>query len=207
MPFYDRSILIQETLGTLKEALQLEILITILVVLLLLFNLRASVLVAGSLPVAVLMCFIAMRYWEVEANILALSGIVIAVGTMVDMGIVLTENMLTYLKKAPNKETISKSITKATKEIAPAIITALATTIVSFLPVFTMVAEEGKLFRPLAFTKTFALIASLVVSILILPSIAVQFFGIVSKNKRKSIFYSVSLILFSSLLLLSLIHI
>lgn len=201
VPFYDRSILIQETLGTLKEALQLEILITILVVLLLLFNLRASVLVAGSLPVAVLMCFIAMRYWEVEANILALSGIVIAVGTMVDMGIVLTENMLTHLKKAPNKETISTSITKATKEVAPAIITALATTIVSFLPVFTMVAEEGKLFRPLAFTKTFALIASLVVSILILPSIAVQLFSIDSKNKQKSIFYSVSLILFSSLLL------
>ncbi|HPK10689.1 MAG TPA: efflux RND transporter permease subunit, partial [Saprospiraceae bacterium] len=94
VPFYDRTDLINETLGTLEEALSLEILITIIVIILMLLNLRSSLLVAASLPVAVLMCFIAMRYFGVDANIVALSGIAIAVGTMVDMGIVLTESMV-----------------------------------------------------------------------------------------------------------------
>ena len=127
VPFYDRTQLIAQTLGTLKETLHLEILITVMVVLLLLLNLRSSLLVAGTLPVAVLICFIAMRYAAVEANIMALSGIVIAVGTMVDMGIVLTENMVTHLKKAPSKQPVATTIINATKEVAPAIITALAT--------------------------------------------------------------------------------
>jgi len=200
VPFYDRTQLIQQTLGTLKEALHLEILITIMVVLLLLLNLRSSLLVAGALPVAVLMCFIAMRYGEVEANIMALSGIVIAVGTMVDMGIVLTENMLTHLKKAPPMQTLTTTITNATKEVAPAVLTALATTVVSFLPVFTMVGAEGKLFRPLAFTKTFALIASIVVAITILPPLAVQIFGAKSKSKSKGLGYSIALLLSSGAL-------
>ncbi len=200
VPFYDRTQLIQQTLGTLKEALHLEILITIMVVLLLLLNLRSSLLVAGALPVAVLMCFIAMRYGEVEANIMALSGIVIAVGTMVDMGIVLTENMLTHIKKAPPKQTLTTTITNATKEVAPAVLTAIATTVVSFLPVFTMVGAEGKLFRPLAFTKTFALIASIVVAITILPPLAVQFFGAKSKSKSKGLGYSIALLLSSGAL-------
>lgn len=200
VPFYDRTQLISQTLGTLKEALHLEILITIMVVLLLLLNLRSSLLVAGVLPVAVLMCFIAMRYAAVEANIMALSGIVIAVGTMVDMGIVLTENMLTHLKKAPPKQPLTTIIINATKEVAPAVITALATTVVSFLPVFTMVGAEGKLFRPLAFTKTFALIASVVVAITLLPPLAVQFFGFQSKAERKHLGYSLALLFFSGAL-------
>ena len=201
VPFYDRTQLIQETLGTLKEALRLEILITILVVLLLLLNIRSSLLVAGSLPVAVLMCFIAMRYWEVEANIVALSGIVIAVGTLVDMGIVLTENMLTHIKKAGDQQPISVTITNATKEVAPAVITAIATTVVSFLPVFTMVGAEGKLFRPLAFTKTFSLLAAIVVAITLLPPLAVQLFGLPSKTNRKTVGYSLALLLLSAVLL------
>ena len=88
IPFYDRTQLIKETVGTLQEALTLEILITIIVVILMLFNIKSSLLVSGTLPIAVLMCFIAMKYFGVDANIVALSGIAIAIGTMVDMGIV-----------------------------------------------------------------------------------------------------------------------
>ncbi|MTB50408.1 efflux RND transporter permease subunit [Lewinella sp. W8] len=172
VPFYDRSQLIRETIGTLEEALTLEILITAIVVILLLFNLKSSLLVAGTLPVAVLMCFIAMRYFGVDANIVALSGIAIAIGTMVDMGIVLTESMVYRLNDPPEGESRLESIYEATVEVGSAVLTAVATTIISFLPVFTMEAAEGKLFRPLAFTKTFALIAAIVVALAFIPALA-----------------------------------
>ena len=201
VPFYDRTDLINETLGTLEEALGLEILITIIVVILMLLNLRSSLLVAGSLPVAVLMCFIAMRYFGVDANIVALSGIAIAVGTMVDMGIVLTESMVSRMKTAPPGQAIATTIYNATTEVASAVITAVATTVVSFLPVFTMVAAEGKLFRPLAFTKTFALIASIVVAITIVPPLATQLFGFKTKSKWLSFGYNIGLVVFSIFLL------
>ncbi|WP_116106971.1 efflux RND transporter permease subunit [Lewinella sp. IMCC34191] len=178
VPFYDRSNLIYETLGTLEEALTLEIVITALVVILLLFNLRSSLLVAGTLPVGVLMCFIAMRYFGVDANIVALSGIAIAIGTMVDMGIVLAESMVYRLENAPPGESKLESIYEATVEVASAVLTAVATTVISFLPVFTMEAAEGKLFRPLAFTKTFALVAAIFVSIAFIPALAHQLYGI-----------------------------
>jgi Cu(I)/Ag(I) efflux system membrane protein CusA/SilA len=201
VPFYDRSKLINETLGTLEEALSLEILITIIVIILLLLNLKSSFLVAGSLPVAVLICFIAMRYFGVDANIVALSGIAIAIGTMVDMGIVLIESMNIHLEKAPKEQTISTTIYNATREVAPAVITAVATTIVSFLPVFTMEAAEGKLFRPLAFTKTFALLASILVSITILPPLATQIFSLKSKSKWLPLVYNACLFVLSIALL------
>lgn len=178
VPFYDRTQLIHETIGTLREALSLEILITIIVVILMLLNLRSSLMVSASLPIAVLMCFIAMRYFGVDANIVALSGIAIAIGTMVDMGIVLTESMVRRMEEAPPGERLLETIYTATMEVGSAVITAVATTVISFLPVFTMEAAEGKLFRPLAFTKTFALIASIIVAITILPPLAHSIFGI-----------------------------
>ncbi|MBB4079400.1 Cu(I)/Ag(I) efflux system membrane protein CusA/SilA [Lewinella aquimaris] len=194
VPFYDRSGLIKETIGTLEEALTLEILITAIVVILLLFNLKSSLLVAGTLPVAVLMCFIAMRYFGVDANIVALSGIAIAIGTMVDMGIVLTESMVYRLNNAPPGESRLESIYEATVEVASAVITAVATTIISFLPVFTMEAAEGKLFRPLAFTKTFALIAAIFVSIAFIPALADQVFRLDRHGKRRKILSNLLLI-------------
>jgi Cu(I)/Ag(I) efflux system membrane protein CusA/SilA len=102
VPFYDRSELIQETLGTLNEALTLEILITILVIIIMVFNLRASILISGLLPVAVLMVFIAMKLFNVDANIVALSGIAIAIGTMVDVGVILSENIIRHLDEHEN---------------------------------------------------------------------------------------------------------
>ena len=193
VPFYDRSSLINETIGTLEEALTLEILITIIVVILMLLNLKSSLLISSSLPVAVLMCFIAMRYFGVDANIVALSGIAIAVGTMVDMGIVLTESMVSHMKIAPADEPIRTTIYLATVDVASAVVTAVATTIVSFLPVFTMEASEGKLFRPLAFTKTFALIASIIVAIAIVPPMAETLFKYKKKGNLSAYFTNAAL--------------
>jgi Cu(I)/Ag(I) efflux system membrane protein CusA/SilA len=182
IPFYDRTQLIQETIGTLDEALTLEVLITVIVVILMLFNLKSSLLVSGALSVAVLMCFVMMRQFGIDANIVSLSGIAIAIGTMVDMGIVLTESMVKNMKEAPPGQSLFTTIYEATVEVASAVVTAVSTTIVSFLPVFAMQAAEGKLFRPLAFTKTFALLASIVLAITVLPPLAHSLFSVQPKK-------------------------
>jgi Cu(I)/Ag(I) efflux system membrane protein CusA/SilA len=196
IPFYDRTQLINETIGTLQEALTLEILITIMVVILLLFNLKSSLLIAGTLPVAVLMCFIAMKYFGVDANIVALSGIAIAIGTMVDMGIVLIESIVNRIEAVKNKtlekEPLLETVYQATTEVASAVITAVATTVISFLPVFTMEAAEGKLFKPLAYTKTFALVASIMVAIMIIPPLAYSLFSLRWKWKGGKKFAALS---------------
>tara|TARA_R110001632_G_scaffold19898_4_gene59830 strand:- start:4704 stop:8411 length:3708 start_codon:yes stop_codon:yes gene_type:complete len=177
VPFYDRTELIQETLGTLNEALTLEILITILVIIVMVFNLRASILISGLLPVAVLMVFIAMKLFGVDANIVALSGIAIAIGTMVDVGVILSENIIRHLdEESHNKLPINEIVYNATTEVSGAIVTAVMTTIISFIPVFTMIGAEGKLFRPLAFTKTFALTASLLIALFLIPPFAAYLF-------------------------------
>ena len=183
VPFYDRTQLINETLGTLEEALSLQILITILVIIVMIYNLRASLLISSLLPIAVLMVFITMRYAGVDANIVALSGIAIAIGTMVDLGIILSENIVKHMDEAPPGQKFIDTVYKGASEVATAILTAVSTTIVSFIPVFTMEAAEGKLFGPLAFTKTFALIAALVVALFILPTFAHWFFGTRIRNK------------------------
>lgn len=186
VPFYDRTQLINETIGTLQEAITLQILVTIIVVILMLLNLKSSLLISGTLPVAVLMCFIAMKYFGVDANIVALSGIAIAIGTMVDMGIVLAESMVKRINEAPPDEPLLESVYEATTEVASAVITAVATTVISFLPVFTMEAAEGKLFKPLAYTKTFALVASIIVAITIVPPLAHSIFSLRSSKKMWS---------------------
>ncbi len=172
VPFYDRTGLIHETLGTLHAALTEEILVTIIVILVMVMHLRSSLLISSLLPLAVLMCFIAMKVFGVDANIVALSGIAIAIGTMVDMGIILCENILKHLDDAETKENRLEVIYRATREVAGAVLTAVSTTVISFLPVFTMIGAEGKLFRPLAFTKTFALTASVIVALAIIPPAA-----------------------------------
>lgn len=177
VPFYDRTELIYETLGTLESALSLQILISILVIIVMIYNLRASLMISFLLPIAVLMVFIAMRYTGVTANIVALSGIAIAIGTMVDLGIILSENIIKRMEEASPDEKLINTIYKGASEVSSAILTAVSTTIVSFLPVFTMQGAEGKLFGPLAFTKTFALVAALLVTLLIFPTLAHWFFG------------------------------
>ncbi len=217
VPFYDRSGLILETLGTLEEAVSLEILVTIIVVVLMVMHLRGALLISGVLPLAVLFAFIGMKLFHVDANIVALSGIAIAIGTIVDMGIVMIENILKHLEAerlnvsrngeremggqgevgtnqtlpvtdSPNlpistNPPVSPSphlplsntleiVYRACTEVGGAVLTAVLTTVISFLPVFTMQAAEGKLFKPLAYTKTFALIGSIVVALTLIPPLA-----------------------------------
>ncbi len=199
VPFYDRTGLIQETIGTLESALSHEVLISIIVIIVLMFNLRASIIISGLLPVAVLMTFIVMKLTGVEANIVALSGIAIAIGVMVDVGIIFVENIFRHLEMPENHNAkgtaLRNVIYNATIEVSSAVITALSTTVVSFLPVFAMEAAEGKLFRPLAFTKTFALLSSFILGIMVLPMMADIIFSIRFDKRRVSRIFNAALII------------
>jgi Cu(I)/Ag(I) efflux system membrane protein CusA/SilA len=190
VPFYDRTGLIQETLGTLNKALIEQALVTILVVMVMVLHLRSALLISSMLPLAVLMAFITMNLFGVEANVVALAGIAIAIGTIVDMGIIVIENILKHLEenskseiRNPRREITSQTssvrgrgslevIYRATREVGSAVLTAIATTVISFLPVFTMTGMEGKLFQPLAFTKTFVLIGSVLIALFLIPAAA-----------------------------------
>ena len=172
VPFYDRSGLIKQTLETLNSAISQQVLVTIIVVLLMVMHLRSSILISAMLPITVLMTFIGMKVFKVDANIVALSGIAIAIGTIVDMGIVLSENILRRLDEADPSEPRLEVVYRATTEVGSAVLTAVATTVVGFMPVFAMQAAEGKLFKPLAYTKTFALVSSIIIALTILPSAA-----------------------------------
>lgn len=192
VPFYDRTGLIKETLGTLEEAISLELLISILVVIVLVLNLRASFLISSLLPIGVLIAFVAMRQFGVDANIVALSGIAISIGVMVDVGVVFTENIIRHIDMPENigakGKRLLEVIYNGATEVAGAVVTALATTIVSFLPVFAMEAAEGKLFKPLAFTKTFTMLAALIIGLIIIPTLANLIFSIkFDKSKYKKI--------------------
>ena len=183
VPFYDRTGLIKETIGTLETALSHEILICVIVIIVLVLNLRASIVIASMLPIAVLATFIIMRYTGIAANIVALSGIAIAIGVMVDVGVVFVESIIRYREMPENRhiqggKAFVNLIYKAVSEVSGAISTAMITTIVSFLPVFTMEAQEGKMFSPLAYTKTYALASAFVLGLILLPSLSYWLFSI-----------------------------
>ncbi len=172
VPFYDRTQLIHETLGTLKNALSDEILVAIIVVVVMVSHLVTSALISLVLPLAVLMTFVIMKTVGVDANIMALSGIAIAIGVMVDMGIILCENIVRHMEHDPPGKSRFQLIHEATTEVGAAVMTSAATTIIAFLPVFTLTGPEGKLFKPVAFTKTFAIASSLVLALSIIPPLA-----------------------------------
>ena len=196
VPFYDRTGLIKETIGTLETALSHEILICVIVIIVLVLNLRASIVIASMLPIAVLATFIIMRYTGIAANIVALSGIAIAIGVMVDVGVVFVESIIRYREMPENRhiqggKAFVNLIYKAVSEVSGAISTAMITTIVSFLPVFTMEAQEGKMFSPLAYTKTYALASAFVLGLILLPSLSYWLFSIKihSRQIRKILNY------------------
>lgn len=172
VPFYDRARLIEETLQTLSGALHYELMITVLVVLLLLGHLETAALVSIVLPLSVASTLICMRVSGIGADVMALSGIAIAIGTMVDVSIVFAENIREHLQKASPGESTDFSIARAVGEVAPAIVTATATTVLSFLPIFGLSGQEGRMFSPLAITKTLALGSAGVVTLLVVPAIA-----------------------------------
>ncbi len=175
---YDRSGLIDETMATLTHALRDEIIITAIIILLFLLHIRSSFVVAICLPAAVLMSFIAMQFVGVGANIMSLAGIAIAIGTMVDMGIIVSENVYQHLSdwekgqdESKGKKVRNEVVYDATVEVAPAVVTAVATTIVSFLPVFFLTGRDFKLFSPLAYTKTFAIAAAMITAVTVVPAL------------------------------------
>ncbi|MFT4588932.1 MAG: Cu(I)/Ag(I) efflux system membrane protein CusA/SilA [Limisphaerales bacterium] len=194
VPFYDRTGLINETLETLKSALTEEILIAIIVVLVMVMHLRTSILITGLVPLAVLMCFGGMKLLGVDANIVALSGIAIAIGTMVDIGIVISENILKRLEEAQPSEDRLQVVLSASREVGGAALAAVATTIISFLPVFTMEAAEGKLFRPLAWTTILSLIASAFLALTVIPPLAHTLLagGVQGKRLRRIVYGAVA---------------
>ncbi|PQO39589.1 AcrB/AcrD/AcrF family protein [Bremerella cremea] len=196
---YDRTGLINETIATLTSALTQEIMITALVILLFLLHVRASLVVALTLPIAVLMAFVAMYVFGIDANIMSLAGIAIAIGTMVDMGIIVSETIYDQLadwerdgRPGGNPRRL-EIIREAASEVAPAVVTAVMTTVVSFLPVFMLTGRDYKLFAPLAWTKTFSLIAALIVAVTLVPLLSRFLLRTSQAKQRTRVFAGIGL--------------
>ncbi len=169
VPFYDRSTLIAETVETLSSSLWQQMLIALLVVFFLLRAPRSSLLLAFTLPFGVLLALLTMQLLGMSANLMALGGIAIAIGTMVDLGIVIIESVRAKQQRL-GRELERSDVLDAASEVAPAILTSTLTTIISFLPVFALPPQDAKLFGPLAATKTFAMVAALFIALLFLPA-------------------------------------
>ncbi len=173
VPFYDRTTIVDETLDTLKKALAEEALLASLVILFFLLHLRTTVTVLATLPLAVALTFILMYQFGVDSNIMSLAGLAIAIGDVADMGIIMSENIYRRIASATEQEKREKGhfgiVYEGATEVGGAIITAVSNTIVSFIPVFFLTDQEGKMFKPLAFTKTFAIGSSVVLAITVVP--------------------------------------
>ena len=165
--FYDRSELIDRTIDTLKTALSEEILLVILAHIIFLFHFRSILIVTLPLPVSILISFILMRQFGFTSNIMSLSGIAIAIGVLVDAAIVITENVIRRCEQAG--ETTKEVILAAAKQVGRPIVFAMSIIILAFVPVFALSGQEGKLFHPLAFAKTFAMLGATLLAVTIVP--------------------------------------
>lgn len=176
-PFYDRSELVENTMGTVYSALAQEIVITAIVILAFLLHFKSSILVSLTLPFGVGISFILMHFLKIDSNVMSLSGLVIAIGSMVDMGIIMTENIYSHLADNPTNDPKQRTriISESAKEIGPAILTAVLTTVVTFIPVFALEGAEGKLFVPLAWAKTLAMLGAVFVAIVLIPVLSIFF--------------------------------
>jgi copper/silver efflux system protein len=174
---YDRSDLISAAVHTLKKALWEEILIVSLVIFLFLLHLRSSLVVILTLPLAVLISFIVMYHFKVTSNIMSLGGIAIAIGALVDAGIVVVENAYRHLSEGTDEErkNIVNTVYEACKTVGRPIFFSVLIIVLSFLPVFLLTGQEGKLFFPLAMTKTGAMAAGAILAITIVPVLATFF--------------------------------
>ncbi len=181
--FYDRSQLIEETNATVVDTLQEAIITTVLVVVVFLLHLRASLATAVGLPLGMLFAFLVMHFLGVSANLMSLAGIAIAIGVMVDFGIIMTENITQHLvdlqtkcqregramPTSPWNEEIIETVVTASREVARPLITSAATTVIGFLPIFALTDQAGRLFIPLALTKTLAISGSVLVGVFLVP--------------------------------------
>jgi Cu(I)/Ag(I) efflux system membrane protein CusA/SilA len=180
VPFYDRTTIVGQTIDTLRKALTEEALLASLVILVFLLHLRATATVLATLPLAIALTFILMNRFGVDSNIMSLAGLAIAIGDVADMGIIMSENIYRRIASASEQERREKGhfglVYEGAAEVGGAILTAVSNTIVSFLPVFFLTDQEGKLFKPLAFTKTFAIGSSVVLALTVVPFLCLLLF-------------------------------
>ena len=175
VPVYDRSTLIESAIETLKGTLLEESLVVAAVTIIFLLHVRSALVAIIMLPVGILMAFSAMKFLGLGSNIMSLGGIAIAIGAMIDAAIVMIENAHKHLERAaPDKPRLDILI-EAAAEVGPALFFSLLIITVSFLPIFTLENQEGKLFGPLAFTKTFAMAAAAILSVTLVPALMVIF--------------------------------
>ena len=176
VPVYDRTVLIENSVATLREKLIEEMAIVALVCVVFLLHLRSALVAVITLPLAVLMAFIVMYFQGVGANIMSLGGIAIAIGAMVDAAIVIVENAHRHLERdresGGGKTPHWRIIARASTEVGPTLFFALLVITISFAPIFALEAQEGRLFRPLAFTKTYAMAAAALLSVTLVPVLA-----------------------------------
>lgn len=166
---YDRSHLIRRAIATLKEKLIEEFLIVSFVCIVFLLHFRSSLVAILMLPVAILISFIVMYYLKINANIMSLGGIAIAIGAMIDAAIIMIENVHKHMEKEGEKKDRWQIVIDASKEVGPPLFFSLLIITISFMPIFTLEAQEGRLFKPLAYTKTFAMAAAAILSITLVP--------------------------------------
>jgi len=168
---YDRSTLIRNAVGTLQHRLIEEFILVAIVCAVFLFHLRSSLVIVLSLPIGILVAFIIMKHQGINANIMSLGGIAIAIGAMVDAAIVMIENVHKQLELNPDADSRAEVMLKAMLDVGPPLFFSLLIITLSFLPVFTLEAQEGRLFAPLAFTKTYAMAAAAGLSITLVPAL------------------------------------
>jgi copper/silver efflux system protein len=175
IPVYDRSNLIHDAIETLKKTLTEESIVVALVCMVFLLHVRSALVAVLMLPVGILMSFAAMKALGLGSNIMSLGGIAIAIGAMIDAAIVMIENAHKHLERAPADKPRIDVLIAAASEVGPALFFSLLIITVSFLPIFTMEAQEGRLFSPLAFTKTFAMASAAILSVTLVPALMVLF--------------------------------
>jgi len=175
VPVYDRSTLINSAIETLKGTLFEESLVVAAVTIIFLLHLRSALVAIIMLPVAILMAFSAMKFLGLGSNIMSLGGIAIAIGAMIDAAIVMIENAHKHLERAEPGKPRLEIVIEAAAEVGPALFFSLLIITVSFLPIFTLENQEGRLFGPLAFTKTFSMAAAAILSVTLVPALMVIF--------------------------------
>ena len=173
VPFYDRSALIERAVHTLRRALIEETIVVTIINILFLLHFRSVLIVTLPLPIAVLTAFLFMRYLGISSNIMSLAGIAIAIGVLVDAGIVVTENAFRFMEKRGvnprNRRRVAETVLDATRLVGRPIFFSMAIIILAFIPVFALTGQEGKLFHPLAFTKTFSMVGATILSVTLVP--------------------------------------
>ena len=181
VPFYDRTQLINRATSTLKRALIEELLLVTLAHIVFLLHFRSILIVTIPLPLAVLISFLFMKYMGISSNLMSLSGIAIAIGVLVDAGIVVTENAFRFLEKnkvdPKDRRRVWQTVLESTKLVGRPVFFSMAIIILAFIPVFALTGQEGKLFHPLAFTKTFAMAAATIIAVTLVPVLCTFLLG------------------------------